>query len=130
MTRKGHEYVVLALATAFGATPAAQGQKMYWSDFGGIVRANLDGSDREVVVSIFSSVFGLALDPVRRKIYWAEPFTNSIHRANLDGTDEEDLVTPGLDEPWGIAVEFRRPRCIGPTSVTARFSEQNWTEAK
>ena len=30
-----------------------------------------------------------------------------IQRANLDGSQIEDLITTGLREPWGIALDLR-----------------------
>ena len=37
-------------------------------------------------------------------MYWTDDETDKIQRANLDGSNIEDLVTQGLDGPFGIAL--------------------------
>jgi DNA-binding beta-propeller fold protein YncE len=67
--------------------------KVYWGiPFGGIRRANRDGSGQENVV-VGGVPGGLALDPAAGKIYWGELFEGRVRRANLDGSDVEDLAT-------------------------------------
>ena len=38
-------------------------------------------------------------------MYWTDPRTNKIQRANLDGSSVEDLITIGLTDPSGIALD-------------------------
>ncbi|MEZ4386071.1 MAG: hypothetical protein R3D98_00555 [Candidatus Krumholzibacteriia bacterium] len=70
--------------------------KIYWANrsAGLIERADLDGSDRETVVSGINPV-GLALDAAGGKIYWTDYTYNNptIRRADLDGTDAQVLHT-------------------------------------
>jgi DNA-binding beta-propeller fold protein YncE len=40
------------------------------------------------------------------KMYWVDAGTSKIQRANLDGTAVEDLVTSGLVDPRGIALDL------------------------
>ena len=40
------------------------------------------------------------------KMYWTDRGTDKIQRANLDGSGVEDLVTLGLDEPYGLALDL------------------------
>ena len=47
----------------------------------------------------------VALDATAGKMYWTERTTGKIQRGNLDGTAAEDLVTAGLDDPWGFALD-------------------------
>ena len=79
---------------------------MYWTDAGTdkIQRANLDGTNREDLVTGLDLPRGLAVDMSGDKMYWADAGTDKIQRANLDGTNREDLVT-GLQEPDGIALD-------------------------
>ena len=90
--------------------------KMYWVVFdhandgsGRIVRANLDGSQHEVLVTGSPDVtrpHSLALDVAAGKIYWAdEGGASSIRRANLDGTQVESLIQSGLDSPKGLNLD-------------------------
>ena len=39
------------------------------------------------------------------KMYWTDSETDRIQRANLDGTEVEDLVTTGLYDPRGLALD-------------------------
>ena len=50
---------------------------------------------------------GIVLDVAHRKMYWTDWGTDKIQRANLDGSGVEDVVTTGLEDPWGIAL-YRR----------------------
>jgi len=80
--------------------------KMYWSDegLGTISRANLDGTCIETVVTGLTWPQGLSIDAPAGKIYWVDDGTDKIQRANLDGSGVEDLVSSGIDVPWGIAL--------------------------
>jgi len=66
-------------------------QKMYWTDGRtGILRANLDGSEKEVVLeSEFIGVTDLSIDPIQNKFYWIDKDRFNIVRSNLDGSNIE-----------------------------------------
>jgi hypothetical protein len=74
-------------------------RKIYWINTGdsNIVRANLDGSGREVAFVSSVDLSSVAIDQILRKIYWTTldpPLT--IVRANLDFSNIEELITiPG-----------------------------------
>lgn len=72
-------------------------QKLYWTEDvagGAIKRANLsDGSNIESVVTGVQSL-GLAVDPVRNKLFFTTFPDSKVHSANLDGTNQ--VVIPGL----------------------------------
>ena len=38
-------------------------------------------------------------------MYWTDGSTDNIKRANLDGSNVEDLITTGLRDPRGIALD-------------------------
>ncbi len=73
---------------------------------GGIARMSLDGGDQEFVVTGLVSPQGVAVDHVRKQVFWADPEfgVGIIGMANLDGSDKIDLVTK-LDDPRGVAVD-------------------------
>ncbi len=91
--------------------------KMYWtSNAGTISRANLDGSNVELLIDGLVFPDSIALDLVNGKIYWTEALSRvrsgpnigvdgAIKRANLDGSDVETLVTD-LREPQGINLDI------------------------
>lgn len=80
---------------------------MYWSDryLGEINRANLDGNNRQNILSGGGFNLGFALDPVRGKMYWTDERAGKIRRANLDGSEKEDVIT-GLSDPRGLPPEI------------------------
>ena len=98
--------------------------KMYWTNYqwtgtalvpgsGEILRANLDGSQAEdLVTSGLDRPDGLALDVAAGKMYWADRDKSKIQRANLDGSQVEDLITSGLDRPSDIALDI--PDTVAP----------------
>jgi sugar lactone lactonase YvrE len=89
--------------------------KVYWSDRGDvgddrvnpkIMRANLDGSSVETIVSSdLMSPVGIALDTANGKLYFTDRFANDIKRTNLDGSDVE-VVVKGTEYPVDLALDF------------------------
>ena len=86
---------------------------MCWTDEATdtIYRANLDGSDVDVIVPPVDAENpgALAVDPFEGKLYWASfsffDFTPKIKRSNLDGSDVETfLFLGGKARPGGLAV--------------------------
>lgn len=69
------------------------GGKIYWTDIViGISRANLDGSDVEVVVpeevlSRDDDPYSIQLDLDMQRMYWLDVEKHMVASANLDGTD-------------------------------------------
>lgn len=60
----------------------------------GIVRANLDGSDPELIVPIPQLfVFDIAVDPVGEKLYFYDFGAEELQRTELDGTGLEPVWT-------------------------------------
>lgn len=85
--------------------------KVYWThggfNDGRIRRANLDGSQQQLLVSNLKIPRGLAIDPAGGKIYWCDAPPQGtarglILRANLDGSNVEtvfSLVAAGQYDP-------------------------------
>lgn len=90
--------------------------KLYWSllldpsydTFGGLLRANLDGSEMEHVVER-GEVVGFTLDLQGRKIYWTDD-RGTIQRANLDGSSVEDLFAPPVRAPYAVSLDAMEER--------------------
>ena len=84
-----------------------EGGKIYWRfdspRYGGLLRADLDGSEVEYVVA-GATVVGFALDLKERKAYWSDA-RGTIHRASMDGTDVEDLFAPLVRAPYSVALD-------------------------
>ncbi len=78
------------------------GGKIYWSEFAGIKRASLDGTDVEVFLVTEQSPGALAIDEVHRWIYWGRDvgWNYGVNRATLDAQIVEDILFLGTD--YGI----------------------------
>ena len=80
------------------------GGKIYWGSRSTIKRANLDGTDIQLVTGGLDSV-RIYLDVSGGKIYWLSRGQNKIQRADLDGANVEDLITGLSDDPLDLAVD-------------------------
>ncbi len=87
-------------------------QKIYWSTAltattGEIRRANLNGSNVEVVVVGYGKPARIALDPAGGKIYWTDYVLDAVARANMDGTSVTYIYAVGSNlNPDGIALDL------------------------
>jgi len=109
--------ITLAVATlVVMQRPAKAQSKLVWTDnkANTIERANLDGSNRETLVNNVTAAFGIAIDPIAKKMYWVDigQFVvgvndEVIRRANLDGTGVETILTTadGLRHPTDVQVD-------------------------
>lgn len=91
---------------------------IYWTDIaaGEIIRSNLDGSDRQTILSGLAGPKAIALDLQNSQMYWANAGSGEILRAGLDGSNIETLIS-GLDDPSGIALDLRGPIVPEPTAI-------------
>lgn len=107
--------------------------KIYWTDSvggtdGRIVRADMDGSNTELLVSGLTGVRGLDLDLASGKMYYV--IVDDVRSANLDGSGDVSLLTPtvlaDLDpDPQGTGyIEFV-PKVFGliDVAITTDASE-------
>ena len=82
--------------------------KMYWVDDGTrrIQRANLErhrcAKPRHYRIAYAG--WDYLRQYVGGKMYWTDLGTRRIQRANLDGTGVQNLVTTGLNAPFGITL--------------------------
>jgi hypothetical protein len=81
--------------------------KMYWSDTqdNTIYRANVDGTGMEALVSGYQ--YGRpTIDLVNRCVYFGNFGSHVICRCNLDGSGLETIITTGVDQANGIALDL------------------------
>ncbi|KWV48091.1 3-hydroxyacyl-CoA dehydrogenase [Bradyrhizobium macuxiense] len=95
-------------------------------DDGSIESANLDGSDRKVIVSqgVTRTPKQVHLDKESGKLYWSDREGMRVMRANLDGSQVETVVETGRGD------EDRRDRtrwCVGIT-VDPKLRKIYWTQ--
>jgi len=103
----GLEPLVTGLVEPYGIALDVAGGKMYWADetdadnIGHISRANLDGTEREDLVSLDNGGFrGIALDLENRKMYYSAQYAKNIYIADMDGSNATVLI-PGA---YGFAI--------------------------
>lgn len=100
--------VTQGLSGPAGIALDAAADKLYWADtgLGTIRRANLDGSNPEIVVAGLVLPHGLAIDPVEGRLYWSgkadDFFTTVLRRAHLDGNAVETVY----EYPFGGPTVF------------------------
>ncbi|MDE0327208.1 MAG: leucine-rich repeat domain-containing protein [Candidatus Poribacteria bacterium] len=83
--------------------------KIYWTEqtddrTGKIRRANLDGTNIELVKDLTSVPHGIAVDTVNGKIYLASPY-GQVQRLNLNGSNFQPNFIRGLESPKNLAVD-------------------------
>ena len=94
-------------ATSLAVDPV--NSKLYWTKktsgrTGKVQRANLDGTNVELVKDLTSLPHRIAIDTVNRKLY----LTNSwgkVQRLNFDGTNFRSNFITGLDSPSSLAMD-------------------------
>ncbi len=86
----------------------AAGDKFYWTErvgsrTGKVQRADLDGSNVQLVKDLTSVPLDIAIDTTNRKLYLTNAW-GKIQRMNFDGSGFAPNLIIGLDSPEGIAV--------------------------
>ena len=87
-----------------------EGGKLYWTEktsdkTGRIRRADLDGSNVQLVKDLTSVPHGIALDGVGGKIYITNAW-GKVQRLNVDGSDFEPNLITGLDMPKRLTLDI------------------------
>ena len=81
---------------------------MFWTDWGEhpkIERAELDGSNRVVIVdTAVKWPNGLVIDQREQKIYWVDTTLDKIEVMDMDGHHRKVLLDSGLGGVFGIGV--------------------------
>jgi len=79
---------------------------LYFSELGAprIARVRFNGTDLQTVHSGFTT-FGIAFDPVERKLYWTDTTLGRIQRSDDLGTNIETAITSAGIFPIGIAID-------------------------
>lgn len=78
---------------------------IYWAEAGNsgnIERAELDGTQRQIIMSNIGKANGLTVDHVARKLYWADLFTPSIVCFDLQTRSKKAIVTQNIVYPFSI----------------------------
>ena len=88
-------------------TVDAVGGKVYWAEHGSsggtIKRANLDGTNVEVLTTEPITASSFVVDTADNKLYWTDSTQGRIHSANLNGENITTIIE--LDDIKDIAVD-------------------------
>jgi hypothetical protein len=116
-----------------GIVVDAEARHIYWTnmgvpnlDDGSIERADLDGSNRRVIVpkGVTHTPKQIHLDKTNGKLYWCDREGMRVMRANLDGSQVETLVETGRgDQDQRDATRW----CVGIT-IDPKFRKIYWTQ--
>lgn len=99
--------------------------KLYWANLGGSIRrANIDGTENELLVSSSLQPHGLKLDVENGKLYWADFNPPQILRSNLDGANVELVVANG-PRPTALALDLPREKVYWTDLSDGRIREAN-----
>lgn len=111
-------FLVLSCIPAWAQLP-----QMYWSDRGAntIRRADVDGSNPELLASGMSQVRGVAVDFENQMLYWADNGTDRIQLAPVAGGVPEDLVTTGLRFPAGIVLDVEADKMYWADALSGKI---------
>jgi PKD repeat protein len=121
--------IVTGLIEPYGIALDVTGGKVYWADerdeegdyIGHISRANLDGSNREDLVSMEDAQFrAVALDVENNKMYFYEVYNEDLYVADLNGSN----ATPIVSGVYGYAI------AVDTESDKIYFDDQNDEQLK
>ena len=109
----------------------ATSSKIYWTEItsdrtGTIKRANLDGSDPQLVKDLTSVPRGIAVDTVNDKLYLANSW-GKVQRFNLDGSNFEPNLITGLDDLGEITVDTANGKIYWTESTGIRRANLDGT---
>ena len=84
--------------------------KIYWTDLikKHIARANLDGTEEEVVVQNVNYSLGLAVDSYAENIYFTDRAKKTVEVAKHDGRFRKVLIELATHSPVGLAIDSTR----------------------
>ena len=91
-----------------------RGGKLYWTqqtsdNTGKIQRANLDGSNVQLVKKLTSVPRDLAVDTANGKLYLTNAW-GKIQRLNFDGSNFQSNLITGLDAPKSVVLDMMRSK--------------------
>lgn len=92
------EPVLVTLTTPYMLKIDPAAQKLYWFEEPTIMRANVDGTGVEPIITIEGFIQDFAISPDAEKVFWLDLMTESIMSANMDGSNVQNITPSGLPE--------------------------------
>ena len=83
---------------------------IFWTDVSdlNIKRSCIDGTNVTIIHSTTGTCDGLAVEWMRYQLYWTDTTDDVIRVSDLEGKNTRILISLGLDEPRGIALDPER----------------------
>ena len=80
---------------------------IFWSDQTeqNIKRSTINGANITTIINKTGIYDGLAVEWKTSQLYWTDALNNDISVSDLEGDNQRVLISSGLDEPRGIAVD-------------------------
>lgn len=114
---------------------AAPSNKIYWADAGlsvdgqaKVMRANLNGTSVEAVITGRTQLSGVAVDPAGGKIYWSEnpglP-NNGPYSADLDGANIEKLPLGVTVSSVGVSLDIKNSKIYWASPLQLKVQRAN-----
>ena len=76
-----------------------------WGESPAVVRAHMDGSEREsIVVTNLKWPNGITVDIAHDRIYWSDAMFNTLESSKMDGSDRRTVVETIAKHPFSLAV--------------------------
>ena len=83
--------------------------RLYWTQYGQISRAFLNGSSQEAIIDEnLHTTYGLAVDSVGRNLYWTNAGKSMLEVSKLDGSCRMALMTHNVYQPMDIILDVYR----------------------
>lgn len=94
---------------------------------GQLRRTNLDGSDLATLRTEGGCIYGVAVDPYARKVYWSNVdfSTSAIRRSNLDGSNVETIFSTANTRPAGIDLDLEAGKIYWGQFATGDYRRAN-----
>lgn len=107
-------YISVVFTACAIVVHSGEAAQMYWTESGGIRRANIDGTNVETL-HVNDPAIGYAvnldIDPVEQKIYWSaiidQPTRRPVvYRSDLDGSNRVEVLSAGLGPSiYGLGID-------------------------
>ena len=105
--------------------PSSPGTYYYGACVEAVTGESSSNNNCSAAVSITVQRTPVVSEPSQPFIYWTDAGTDKIQRANLDGSNVQDLVTQGLSDPRGIALDVAGGKMYWTDADTDKIQRAN-----
>ena len=114
----------VAAAVIGAGAPAGAGDLLYWQEYSGRHRAQVEGFAQDILVTGIAPN-EVAVADAAGLVYWTETASPAIRRIGQDGSGLETIVTSGLVSPQGIVVDGAAGKVYWADAGTLEIQRSN-----